>query len=247
MAKVRLVAWLGALVGVAGAMLALGGGPLGAPDLRQPSTWSAWAQARTAPDAVMAVLRLVVLGLAVYLLVVTLLAVALRLGDAGRAVSVLDVLTLPFVRSVVNAGLGVGLVGATVAGVSAQPGVSRAPTPADAAIVTVEEAAAPPTIAEEPTTTTTSTSIPDRSRRDVGPPGAPVATGTASAPTWTVAPGDHLWSIAERSLAATAGRAPAEEEVVPYWRALVEANRHVLADPDNPDLLFAGQVLSLPQ
>jgi nucleoid-associated protein YgaU len=35
--------------------------------------------------------------------------------------------------------------------------------------------------------------------------------------------------------------------VAPYWRALLEVNRHVLADPDNPDLLFAGQVLSLPQ
>jgi hypothetical protein len=245
MARVRLVAWVGMLVGVAGGMLALGDGALGAPDLRRPSTWTAWAQERTAPDAAMAVLRLVVLGLALYLLVVTMLAVALRLGDAGRSVTVLDVVTLPFVRSVVQAGLGVGLVGATVAGVSAPPGTSRAPTPADAAIVAVAE---PPVIvAEQPTaTTTTTTTAPEAPRRDGDLTGAPVST-RAEAPTWTVAPGDHLWSIAERSLATSAGRAPTDEEVAPYWRALLEANRHVLADPDNPDLLFAGQVLSLPQ
>jgi hypothetical protein len=245
------VAWVGMLVALVGAMLALGGGPLVAPDLRRPSTWTAWAQERTAPDAVMAVVRLVVLGLALYLLVVTLLAVALRLGDAGRSLSVVDVVTLPFVRSVVQAGLGVGLVGATVAGVTAQPGVSRAPTSADAAIVALEGSAPPPAIVEEPSTTsTTSTTTLERARPGSAPEteARPVdLLGSAPSPTWTVAPGDHLWSIAERSVATSVGRAPTDDEVAPYWRALVAANHHVLADPDNPDLLFTGQVLSLPK
>jgi nucleoid-associated protein YgaU len=34
---------------------------------------------------------------------------------------------------------------------------------------------------------------------------------------------------------------------VPYWQSLVDANRATLADPENPDLLFSGQVLTLPQ
>ena len=231
MARARSAAWFGGLAGVAAAMVAAGRGALAPPDLRHPSAWGAWAAARTAPDAVMAVLRLVVLAVAVYLLAVSVLAVALRVGDAGRALTVVDVVTLPFVRSVVQAGLGVGIVGATAAGVVAHPAPRATPTSADAAIV-----AAPPTIAPDP----------DRSGRDAGPAVAPVATGT-DVRTWTVAPGDHLWSIAERSLASSLGRAPSEAEVVPYWQALVARNRSVLADPDNPDLIYSGQVLTLPQ
>ena len=237
MERLRLVAWVGGLVALAGAMVALGHGALAAPDLRRPSTWAAWAKERTAADAAMAVLRLVVLGVAVYLLVVTIVAIALRLGDAGRAVTVADVVTLPFVRSVVQAGLGVGLVGATVAAVAAHPAPRSAPTSADAAIAAADPSP-PPTMA----------TIPDPN--DSGH-AEPVTDGVGVTRTvvrtWTVAPGDHLWSIAERALTTSLGRAPSEAEVVPYWEALVDTNRHVLADPGNPDLIFSGQVLTLPQ
>jgi hypothetical protein len=237
--KARLAGWFGGLIGVIVAMVAAGQGSLAPPDLRHPSTWGAWAQTRAAPDASMAVLRLVVLALAVYLLVVSVLALVLRIGDVGRAVSVVDVVTLPFVRSIVQAGLGVGLVGATVAGVAAHPAPRSAPTSADAAIVATDPSP-PPTIAAAPD--------PVGSGRDAGPSGAQIATRTeAPARTWTVAPGEHLWSIAERALGASLGRAPTEAEVVPYWRALIDANRPSLADPDNPDLIFSGQVLTLPQ
>jgi hypothetical protein len=238
MVRLRLVAWTAVLGGVVVAMIALGDGALAGPDLRSPSTWTTWAQESSTADAVMSVLRIVVLALAAYLLAVTLLAVAFRLGDAGREVSVLDVVTLPFVRSIVQAGIGVGLVGATVAGVAAQPSPRSAPTSADAAIVAVEPSPAPtiaPVDAPTGTTTTTTTTMPSR----------PATTKTAR--TWTVAPGDHLWSIAERAVAAALGRPPAASEVVPYWQSLVDANRATLADPENPDLLFSGQVLTLPQ
>ena len=69
------------------------------------------------------------------------------------------------------------------------------------------------------------------------PPAASPATPT----TWVVAPGDHLWSIAERTLAA-AGRATGDADVAPYWLAVVAANED-LADPD---LLRPGQVVALP-
>jgi hypothetical protein len=242
MVRLRVVAWTAVLGGVVVAMIALGDGALAGPDLRSPSTWTTWAQESSTADAVMSVLRIVVLALAAYLLAVTLLAVAFRLGDAGREVSVLDVVTLPFVRSIVQAGIGVGLVGATVAGVAAQPSPRSAPTSADAAIVAVEPSPAPtiapvdaPTGTTTTTTTTTATTMPSR----------PATTKTAR--TWTVAPGDHLWSIAERAVAAALGRPPAASEVVPYWQSLVDANRATLADPENPDLLFSGQVLTLPQ
>ena len=65
--------------------------------------------------------------------------------------------------------------------------------------------------------------------------------------TWTVAAGDHLWSIAERVLSSAWGRPPTEREVVPFWRQVVARNRDRLAVPDNADLIFPGQVLLLPE
>ena len=64
---------------------------------------------------------------------------------------------------------------------------------------------------------------------------------------WTVQPGDHLWRVAERTLADVWGRPPTDDEVAPYWRQVVDANRPVLADPANPDLVFAGQELTIPE
>jgi nucleoid-associated protein YgaU len=78
----------------------------------------------------------------------------------------------------------------------------------------------------------------------------PVPTSVAPvapAPTWTVAPGDHLWSIATRVLAEGWGRAPSDAEVAPYWEQVVGVNRDRLADPADPDLLFPGQVLVVPR
>lgn len=74
---------------------------------------------------------------------------------------------------------------------------------------------------------------------------APAAPPPAE-PGWVVAPGDHLWSVAERTLAERLGRAPTHAEVVPYWCTLVDANRSRLADPSNPDLIFPGQTVVLP-
>jgi DNA-binding SARP family transcriptional activator len=60
-----------------------------------------------------------------------------------------------------------------------------------------------------------------------------------------VGPGDHLWGIAEREL-VTAG-VPADDDAVrQYWVDVIDTNRSRLADPANPNLLFAGQVVVLP-
>lgn len=64
--------------------------------------------------------------------------------------------------------------------------------------------------------------------------------------TWTVETGDSLWSVAEEVLADAWGRSPHDAEIDPYWRQLLEANRHRLVDPDAPELIFRGQVLELP-
>jgi nucleoid-associated protein YgaU len=64
--------------------------------------------------------------------------------------------------------------------------------------------------------------------------------------TVTVRPGDSFWSIAEELVHVRIGRPPTDPEVIGPWLDLIAANRDVLADPDDPDLLLPGAVLRLP-
>lgn len=214
MIRLRLAGWFGGLTVALVGALALGQGALAAPDLRRPSTWSTWASERTPAEAAIAVVRLTVVVLAVYLLVATMVAVVTRLGDTAA-----DIVTLPFVRGIVQGVLGVGIAGAALAGAVSHPAPSSPRTPAAAVALVQEDAPLPP----------------------------PPASGHVFVPqvdesvtrTWTVAPGESFWSIAERN-------APDGADVAMYWRTLIDANRDRLADPGNPDLLFPGQELSLP-
>jgi hypothetical protein len=69
----------------------------------------------------------------------------------------------------------------------------------------------------------------------------------AARATVAAGPGDHLWSLAEQDLAGVLGRIPTEAEVQPHWMQVVDINRNKLVDPDNPDLIFAGQVFDMPR
>jgi nucleoid-associated protein YgaU len=77
---------------------------------------------------------------------------------------------------------------------------------------------------------------------------APRISDTAQLPdaaqsgTWTVQPGDDLWSIARQVPGQTLGRVPTQAETTSYWAALIAANSAALSDPN---LLYAGQVLTL--
>lgn len=64
----------------------------------------------------------------------------------------------------------------------------------------------------------------------------------AAGATHTVRTGEHFWSIAQQVVADRG----VDVAVGQYWRLLVEANRSRLVDPDDPDLLYPGQVLVLP-
>ncbi|KAA0235965.1 MAG: hypothetical protein JJLCMIEE_00612 [Acidimicrobiales bacterium] len=64
--------------------------------------------------------------------------------------------------------------------------------------------------------------------------------------TWVIEPGEHLWRVAESVVTDELGRPPTEAEIAAYWTVLIESNRAMLVDPSNPDLVFAGQVLTLP-
>ena len=77
-------------------------------------------------------------------------------------------------------------------------------------------------------------------------PEAPVASTPVDADVWVIESGDHLWRVAEETLTHHAGRPVSDREVDGYWRTLIELNRDVLSDPTNPDLVYPGQVFTLP-
>ena len=61
-----------------------------------------------------------------------------------------------------------------------------------------------------------------------------------------MAPGDHLWGVSEQALSAHLGRPATDAEIDGYWRRVIDLNRDSLLDPDEPDLVFSGQVIELP-
>ncbi|MGH9077596.1 MAG: hypothetical protein ACRDY0_09140 [Acidimicrobiales bacterium] len=77
-------------------------------------------------------------------------------------------------------------------------------------------------------------------------PASPVAASPVPA-TWTVSPGDSLWSIAASSLSAAWGSTPDPSTMARYWWRLVEVNRATLPDPANADLIFPGDSIVVPE
>ena len=75
----------------------------------------------------------------------------------------------------------------------------------------------------------------------------PVELGSVpAAPTSVVVqPGDHLWKISQVHLDQKLGRVASEDEVAPFWRTLIDANRERLRSGD-PDLIYPGEVVHLP-
>jgi hypothetical protein len=220
LAKVRLLGWIGAL-GCAAVVL-----------LRS----ATWPGAGDPAAATMAVMQVVAGALAAYLALATVIAIRLpRFAPA-------------FVQRLVAAAVGSALVlGPIAAGAAPQP----VATPSDAPVLH-KIADDPSTTPSTTPSTRTTTAAPASGREShvddmtFPPRTSTVAPVTADAAgEVVVAAGDHLWGIAERTVAQRLGRTPTDAEIAPYWSKLIDANRDRLATGD-PDLIFAGQVFRLP-
>ena len=261
---VALLGWSALLV-VAALAVHRVGGPLAPPPLTEPSLFDEWLAARQPAEAAAAVARLVALGTAWYLLATTVAGLVARVAGVAALVRATDAMTLPFVRRLVNGALGLSfataaLAGAAGAAVADEGGGAAGPadtvvmrrlpdaataTSAVPAATAVGGGEAPPVMRRLDDTgpaTTTSTAAAAAATPEPTPARAP-APGPA---TREIKPGDHFWAVAERVLAEAWRRPPADAEVDSYWRALVAANTDVLRDRSNPDLLFPGQVITLP-
>jgi hypothetical protein len=228
--KKRLLLWALGVVTALGALHLAGRSPLAPPPLTAPSGWSAWLEGHDPVVAAFAVLRLAALGVGWYTVAVGVAGALARLAPHRRLVAALDRVTVPPLRrllaATVTVSLGAGLANPTVAAADRH----EAPAVADSA---TSSTTAP---------TLTMRHLPSSTEGEPRPTPAPAAEDS----TWTVQPGQCFWSIAEAVLGESLGREATPSEVVPYWNRLIEANRGALADRDNPDLIFPGQVFTVP-
>lgn len=137
-----LAAWLATLAMAIVLSTALGSGPLAAPPLADTGGWGTWVASREPVVATAAVLRLVVLALAWYLVGVTTVGAVARWARAASLVRVTDAVGGPLVRRVLQASLGVGLATAVVAAATPGPAHGRPAGPTPVA-TTADDAAGP--------------------------------------------------------------------------------------------------------
>lgn len=79
------------------------------------------------------------------------------------------------------------------------------------------------------------------------PTRVPVTLNSGQAPDHVVVVrGDHLWKISRQQLDSALGRPPANHEIHPYWRQVIEVNADQLRSGD-PDLIYPGEVIILPE
>lgn len=207
------------------------------------------------------VLRLAALVVGAALIALTAVGLAGRALGAARLVAKVDQWTPPSLRHLLDGALGVGL--AASIGLSTLPAGADGPTPT---LRRLADAPSPP-----PDPTTTMRRLPDGATPAVGPatvlapaPAAPTGPSVADpAPAATpppaigplatsgprevvVRPGDSFWRLAEHHEAERLGRQPTEDEVGACWQDVVASNRHRLVVPEDPDLIFPGQVMQLP-
>ena len=180
---------------------------------------SQWVQREGAATATFALARVVGLGLALYAASVGLLGVVAGVTQVASLRRLVLHITLPALRPFVAP-----VVAATLTLAAAMPAGAQGrgdPSPRPPIMQIVDASTAP------------------------DPPVLRVATPPESLSTHTVAPGDTFWSIAEDALRAWGAQAT-DAEIVPYWRALIDANRDRLEARDEPDLIYPGQVFVLP-
>lgn len=226
-ALAAVVWWLGRL-----------GAQVPGPPLR-PSGLLDWVGEVGATDALFGLLRLAALGAAWYLLAALVLGAAARLTRCRDLVRLVDAVSVGVVRRALDGAMALSVTAGSLAVAATPAAWSLVDRPSPLA-VSVETASAGPGGAP------VLRAAPFAERRD--PTSTPTMVADPifrPATSWLVEPGDHLWSIAEQAVLER-GLDPTEASVASYWLRLIEANRAILVDPGNPDLLLPGQTVTLP-
>jgi nucleoid-associated protein YgaU len=181
-------------------------------------------------------------GFALWYLFGTCCCVASRVWPHCRALWRLQHFAPRRVRRVAGLACGATFVWSPVAAHAVVPTEAPAPPEAEAPFVRTP---APSTLAPGPTTTAPGPVAPPVTAPTTTPPTPPTPAVTGSR-THVVVPGDNLWRLAASEVARVSGVArPPDRAIVPYWRAVIDANRASLRSGD-PSLVFPGEVVVLP-
>jgi hypothetical protein len=219
------------LAAVVGVLLLAGQGSLATPPL---GDLSGWLESTDAITAAIALLRLIALAVAVWLLVATLAAAIARLLGHARLVAAADRALPAPVRRLLTGLAGAGAASIVVLGGAGGHGESDGAVPVGERLVLLP--------GDSEGTATMSVLPPEADATSSPPAPAPAPAPPA---TWNVEPGDSFWSIAEEVLTDAWGRPPTDAEIDPYWRSLIAANADRITSR-NPDLIFPGQEFVLP-
>lgn len=239
--RARLLWWWVSAVACLVVLTVTQGSPVG---MTRPWAWGSWAAAleRDGPVVTaMAVARLLALGLAWYVVVVTLLVAAGGRWRGSRSERLVSWTCVGPMRRWVLALTGAAVVGPALGASVVAPGSA----PAMAVGVTAEGADATDPV-------TMRLVEPDGEglpapEADEPPPAAAEHVPDGHVPDGhVVTAGESFWSIAADVVTRARGAVPCDSEVAGYWLELIEVNRHHLVDRDNPDLIFPGQVFRLP-
>jgi nucleoid-associated protein YgaU len=249
---VVLAGWMVLLTGTVGVLHLVGRGPLATPPVTRPGDLAGWLGQRSPTILAFGFLRLAAMGLAWYLLATTLAGLVARMCGQARWSAAVDAVSPAAIRRVLQGAAGLTVATAVTSAQSAawaSPRLQAAPGGQPAPIMRRLPSAPVPASDTGPQVTADTTAPTMRAGPAGDGGGTPAPTpppATAPPATWIVRPGDNLWSVAESTLARAWHRAPSDTEVDTYWTGLIAANRVRLANRDDPDLVFPGQVFVLP-
>jgi nucleoid-associated protein YgaU len=106
-----------------------------------------------------------------------------------------------------------------------------------------------PPAREEPVVRSPTPSVdPNRAPPPTTPPVAPAPVASAPLParTYEVRAGDNLWRISRAELVTRGDAQPDDSTIARYWQAVIAANRTTLRS-GNPNLIFPGELVALPE
>lgn len=227
---------------------------------------SGWLSDSPFEDVFGAVVLLVAVGLAYWLLLSTVAYLLASFSGRPALVGAVRWLTLPPIRRLVSRAVALSLAASAVAGslapaVAHLAGGDRAsevivevdsqrllhPPGAETAIDSGDESIGAPAKDESPDIVVPPHLRPVPAADSAGEtPPLPAPLDGSVVHQVKVRRGDHLWGLSEQHLQRVLIRASlGEHEIAGYWVQVIAANRDAIRSGD-PDLIYPGEVITLP-
>lgn len=225
-----------------------------------------WLNETPPSEALLSFARLLGLGCAWWILLSTLCYISARLCRMATGVRLVTPFAPPFVRSLAARAM-VGAVAVSTLGnavsSAASPDRTQGASHSDSHPIPMVVQDSPPAPPVPKTHQPVPLPVPfpwlPPAGTRVAPtetdedPAGPITNRPALSPTsfepgkkYRVAPGDHLWGIARRTLAREMDRPPSTRQITSYWVELIEANRESIRSHD-PNLIYPGERILLPE